>query len=501
MARKTVTIGEMGSLGTWARDSLNVHQDGTVFRVRLRSDVLGAGQGVRRRIITTCEEITQDQRALDAGGEATLEEPLTGLFNRAFFLELVDRAANRSERHADYHFAVLLMDLDRFKLINESLGHDAGDLLLVSVAERLKGSIRPSDVAARIAGDQFAVLLDGLVTPTDAVQVAERIIKELDPAFTVADREVYLTPNIGIVQGTATHTNPERYLKDAAVAMRSARAAGQGHYGIFDHTTKRRATVRLQLETDLRKAIDRKELRAVYQPIVDLRTEATIGFEALVRWQHPDQGMIAPGEFIPAAEETGLVVPIGSWMLEAACEQLAAWQQQLPDCPPVTVNVNLSVRQLRQPRLLEHVLGALDRAGVPPDQLKVEVTESMLMEDPEMQVETLRRLRAAGIGVVIDDFGTGYSSLSYLQRFDFDSLKIDRSFLPTEGSEQGWDIVKMIIGLAHDKEAAVVAEGVETQHQVARLLELGCDRVQGYWFAKPLDAEAATERLRLEMDR
>jgi diguanylate cyclase (GGDEF)-like protein len=421
---------------------------------------------------------------------------LTGLANRPFFLELVDRAIRRAARHGDYHFAVVYVDLERFKLINESLGHSAGDELLVALARRLGDAIRPNDVAARVAGDEFVLLLDGLRAPPDAATVAERVIAALDAPFVVREREIYVTPTVGIAFGRATGADAEQHLKQAREAVYAGRNAGRQIYGVFEETVRRRVTQRLQLETDLRKAIAEEELRAVYQPIVDLESGATVGFEALVRWQHRERGVIAPGEFIPAAEETGLVVPIGWWMVETGAAQLAAWHREFPG-HPVTVNVNLSVRQLRQPRLCERILAALDAAGAPRGRLKLEVTESMLLDDAETQLATLRQLREAGIGVVIDDFGTGYSSLSYLQRFEFDVLKIDRSFLPTEQAEDAWDLVRTIITLAHDRGAAVVAEGVESEMHATRLRELGCDWGQGYWFARPLDPDAATERLRM----
>lgn len=495
--RRTVTTGEINALESWQREGVNARKDGTTFPVRLRTDVVKDDDGRVSGVVTVCEDITDEKRMQAAQAAGALQDPLTGLANRTFFLELVKRAIRRAGRHAEYEFAVLHVDLDRFSLINESLGHDAGDALLRAVAERLRAVIRPNDVAARIAGDEFVVLLDDLRTPPGAITVAERVIAALDAAFTIGEREVYVTCNVGIVHARGSSTDAEEYLKDARSAMYAARNAGRNQFREFEETARRRATQRLQLETDLRKAIDEEELRAVYQPIVDLGTAHTVGFEALVRWHHRQRGTISPGEFIPAAEESGLVVPIGWWMVDAACAQVAGWAREFPAWP-ITVNVNLSVRQLRQPRLCERIVSALDVAGVPAGRFKLEVTESMLMEDADTQIETLRELRAAGVGVVIDDFGTGYSSLSYLQRFAFDVLKIDRSFLPTTEGAEGWDLVRTIIDLAHDQGAAVVAEGIETEHHAARLRELGCDWGQGFWYARPLDPEAATARLREE---
>jgi diguanylate cyclase (GGDEF)-like protein/PAS domain S-box-containing protein len=497
-ARKTVTTGELPSLKSWRRDGMNIRKDGTVFPVRLRTDLVKDAAGDVRGFVTICEDMTDEQRRRAAEAAGSLHDPLTDLANRTFFLELVSRAIRRAERHSEYHFAVLHLDFARFKLINEGLGHDAGDAILSDVAERLRLAIRPNDVAARLAGDEFAILLDALRNPSDAATVAERIIAGLDAPYTHQGRELYLTPTIGVAYGGDTLADAEQYLKDARAAMYSARNAGRSLYGVFEEKVRRRATQRIQLETDLRKALDEEEFRAVYQPIVDLVSGRTVAFEALVRWRHRDRGTISPAEFIPAAEDTGLVVPLGWWMLEETCNQLTAWRAEFPGTE-VAVSVNLSVRQLRQPRLAERILEVLTTAQLPPRLLKLEVTESMLMDDAETQIGILRRLREGGISVVIDDFGTGYSSLSYIQRFDFDVLKIDRSFLPTGSGPDGWDIVRMIIKLAADKKAKVVAEGVETEHHAARLRELGCDWAQGYFFARPLEPGAATERLRAEL--
>ena len=497
-ARKTVTTGELPNLRSWRREAINRRKDGSVFPVRLRSDMLRDAAGRVEGFVTTCEDVTDEKRERDVELASMLHDPLTGLASRTFLLELVARAIRRAERHGDYHFAVLYVDIERFKLINESLGHDLGDALLTRVAERLKDAIRPNDVAARIAGDEFALLVDALRAPEDAIVITERIIAGFDPPCTVGDREVFLTPNIGISYGHASPADAEQHLRQAREAMYSARKTGRSLYGVFEESGRRRATQRLQLETDLRKALDEDEFRAVYQPIVDLASERTVAFEALVRWQHHQRGMVAPGEFIPTAEETGLVVPMGWWMVEESCRQLAAWQRDFPGLD-VAISVNLSVRQMRQHRLVDRMLEALAAEAILPARLKLEVTESMLMDDVEAQIAILRRLREVGMSVVIDDFGTGYSSLSYIQRFDFDVLKIDRSFLPVADGDEGWELVRMIIELARDKGAAVVAEGVETEHHTRRLRELGCDWAQGFWFARPLSPEDATARLRREL--
>ncbi len=349
--RATLIGGEQSAVGPWQRGSLNARKGGEAFAVYLRSNAVRDASGTILGVVTTCEDIADLKLA---GEREALEDPLTGLASRTLFVELITRAIKRLRRHPDARFAVLYLNFRRFRLINESLGHDTGDRLLVASAKELKESIRPTDVAARIAGDEFAVLLDGLGGPTDATRVAERIVAEFERPLTVDGRDVYLAPNVGIAMSQSALDDPEQYLKDANLAMQRARAE-EGPYAIFDPVVHRRAVERLQLETDLRRGIQQGELRAFYQPIVDLKTSGVVGFEALVRWQHRDGGMIAPGDFIPAAEDTGLVIPIGAWMLRTACAQLATWLPRFPHRPELTVNVNVSVRHLRQVNIVEQI--------------------------------------------------------------------------------------------------------------------------------------------------
>ncbi len=480
--RVTLTGAEGQPFDAWQRGSLNVRKDGGTFPVHLRSNPVRDRSGRALGIVTTCEDLGE---LTLAGERAALEDALTGLASRTLVLELVARAIKRLQRHAETRFAVLYVNFSRFRLINDSLGHEIADRLLAAAARQLKESIRPTDVAARIAGDEFAVLLDGLSELTDVTRVAARMVAKFEQPLNTDGRDVYLTPSVGISVSQAGVNDPQQYLKDATLALQRARASEQP-FEIFDPVVHRRAVQRVQLETDLRRAIQQQELHPFYQPIVDLRTGGVVGFEALARWEHPERGLTLPADFIPVAEETGLVIPIGSWILRAACAQLAIWLRRFPHHPDLTMNVNLSVRHLRQPTIVEQVTQTLAETGLPAAHLKVEVTESMLMEDAETQVDVLRRLRAAGVGAVIDDFGTGYSSLSYLQRFPIDALKIDRSFLAQGGGGESWDIVRMIIALAQDKRAQVLAEGVETDEQARRLRELGCDRAQGYLYGRPL---------------
>jgi diguanylate cyclase (GGDEF)-like protein len=441
-------------------------------------------------------KLTEEQLIHDA-----LHDSLSGLPNRAFFLTLLDRAIKRTRRRHDYLFAVLFVDLDRFKLVNDSLGHTVGDQLLMAIAERLRRCLRPGDVVARLGGDEFSILLEDVGEVSDATRVAERVQAELKEPFIFDGHEVFTSASIGIALSTAGHDRPEYFLRDADTAMYRAKARGKARYEMFDEAMHARAVAELRLETDLRRALEREEFRVRYQPIVALHDGRAIGFEALIRWQHNDRGLVAPAEFIPVAEETGLIVPMSQWVMETACRQTRAWLDEFPELPDLSVSVNLSAKHFQQSDLLEQIQSVLEQTGLPAKNLKLEITESVLMDGPESHIATIRGLRDAGIQVLIDDFGTGYSSLSYLQRFSVDTLKIDRSFLMERGDGEGWDIVETIITLAEDLGVTVIAEGVETEEQNARLKELRCGHAQGYLFREPMDAEAATALLSLQQRR
>lgn len=494
-ARQTVTKQALTDVSRWKRETLNVKKSGESFPVLLMSDVIEDASGHMVGIVTLCQDISERKQQEEEATRSALRDPLTGLASRSYFLLLLDRVVQRRKRHPDLLFALLYLDLDRFGMVTESLGHEVGDALLVAVADRLGASVRPTDVVARIAADEFAALLDEIRDESDGIRVAERWIAALKEPFRVHESEVFLSAKIGIALSDAAHEDAHQYLADASAAMQRARSQGDGDYEVFDRAVHKRSTQRLRLETDLRRAIDQEDLRVVYQPIVDLRSERTVGFEALVRWRHDNRGFISPAEFIPVAEETGLIVPIGEWVLRTACRQLAVWRESTTN-QSLTVNVNYSARHLRRSGLVEDVLETLEEVGLPPESLKLEITESMLMEDAEAQLRVLPALREVGIGVAIDDFGTGYSSLSYLRRFQIDTLKIDRSFVGPADEDAAWDLVTMIVALARGMGVSVVAEGVETDGQKLRLREIGCDLAQGYLFGKPLDAEAAEEHLR-----
>ncbi|CAN5762204.1 hypothetical protein BH18ACI4_BH18ACI4_20770 [soil metagenome] len=388
-------------------------------------------------------------------------------------------------------FALLFLDLDRFKNINDSLGHIAGDQLLKATARCLEDCMRPMDTVARLGGDEFAILLDGLENQNQAILIAERIQQALTPAFNLNGHEVFVTASIGITLSAGGYHDPEDVLRDADTAMYRAKEGGKARSELFDASMHSHAVARLQLENDLRRAIERKEFEVYYQPIISLADDEISGFEALVRWNHPDRGLVLPSEFIPTAEETGLIVDIGRQVLHESCRQLREWQSTICQ-KPLTMSVNLSGKQFAQPDLVAQVKETLDETGLDAKYLKLEITESVVMENAEVATAMLKQLCALGVHLSIDDFGTGYSSLSYLHRFPVKALKIDRSFIGRMGPDgENSEIVRTINTLANNLGMGVVAEGVETADQLAQLKAIRCTLGQGYLFSRPLDAIAA----------
>lgn len=413
-------------------------------------------------------------------------DPLTGLPNRALFSDRLERALSRARRHNQF-IAVLFLDLDRFKIINDSLGHEAGDQLLIAVGQRLRGRMRPEDTAARLGGDEFTVLLEDIEDVNAAANVAERIAEDLCAPFHICGREVFTTSSIGIALSDGLSHVSDEVMRDADAAMYLAKSRGKAHYEIYDETLTNRALEHLELENDLRRALRRSEFELWYQPIVNLRDETRSGYEALLRWHHPTRGLIMPGQFIPIAEETGLIVAMGAWVLREACLQCKAWQTETAGAE-LRISVNLSARQFEQPDLVTDVSATLRETGLSAHLLVLEITESAVMRDINAALETMRALKQLGVGLAIDDFGTGHSSLSYLRRFPIDVLKIDRSFiegLTAETPAGDGAIVQAITQMAESLGVNVTAEGIENSSQLKQLLQLNCASGQGFHFALP----------------
>lgn len=419
---------------------------------------------------------------------AAFHDALTGLPNRSLFTDHLRVALRRAHQNEKYLFGVLFLDLDRFKNINDSLGHPCGDELLKLVARRLEACIRQTDMVARFGGDEFAILLDAIQDASDAVRVAEKVQQAISAPFKLASHEAITTASIGVALSTSGYTEAEDIIRDADTAMYRAKDRGKARCEIFDTAMHTRAVTLLRLESDLRRALEKDELCVYYQPIVSLASGELHGFEALVRWQHPERGIVAPDDFVPLAEETGLILPIGLRVLWDACSQLRKWQQYSLSNRDLIMSVNLSGKQLMQPDLIERIEEVLHESQINPWHLKLEITETVVMENPELAAVTLAKLRSLGVRLSIDDFGTGYSSLSYLNRFPVDTLKIDRSFVTSmNAADENLQIVKTIVTLAGNLGMQVVAEGVETEQQLEQLRSLKCQYGQGYLFSKPLD--------------
>ncbi|MCL1468554.1 GGDEF domain-containing response regulator [Argonema galeatum] len=428
-----------------------------------------------------------------------LHDALTNLPNRALFMECLSESLKRAKELPDYRFAVLFLDCDRFKIVNDSLGHLVGDELLIAIARRLEGSLKPVNTLARLGGDEFAILLENITDIGMATQVAEQILQELLTPFQLSRYEVFINASIGIALSNTYDDKPEYLLRNADTAMYRAKALGKARYHVFDPAMHQQALQLLQLENDLRRAVERKEFIVYYQPIVSLYTGRISGFEALVRWKHPTRGLVPPVEFIPVAEETGLIASIDTWVLQEACHQLSIWQKQHATEELLTMGVNLSVRLLSQPNLIEQIAQVLQKTDLNPQTLKLEITESAIMENKESALIILDQLKARKIQLSIDDFGTGYSSLSYLDSFPVNTLKIDQSFVNRmDGKLEKKGLVPAIISMAHRMGISAIAEGVETQDQLTQLRTLNCDFGQGYLFSKPLDSKLAFDLLASE---
>jgi len=445
--------------------------------------------------VVSLADITELKEAERQIYHQAFHDTITNLPNRALFMEHLNMAVKRAKRRGTYHFAVLYLDIDRFKLVNDSLGHSVGDSLLGAFAKRIQDSLRDIDTLGRFGGDEFIILLEDIENFEYASGVADRLQQELKRPFFVEGKEVFAPASFGVVLNTKDYEQPEDIIRDADAAMYHAKENGKAQYKVFDKTLHKKALHLLQRETDLRKSIHTNEFENHYQPIVDLQTSSLVGFESLIRWNHPKLGLIYPGSFISIAEETGLILPITQLIAQQACEDLCQWQGQLKDQLKLTMNINISSKHFLSPTLLDDIKQILAKTGMPPEQLKLEITETALMEDADETIRLVHRLKDFGLKLVIDDFGTGYSSLSYLQRLPIETLKVDRSFVSRISTETDGNrnIVEAIISLAHRLDMIVVAEGVETEEQFAILLEMNCQLGQGYLFSKPLSKPKVDE--------
>jgi diguanylate cyclase (GGDEF)-like protein len=449
---------------------------------------------LQNRNVQLEQQVEQRTLALQQTAEQmrynALHDPLTHLANRTLMLERIADAIQRVQKGEAYRYAVLFIDLDRFKVINDSLGHLVGDRLLVIIAQRLKAYLRSTDTIARFGGDEFVILLDAISSPEAAIVITQRILKDCQTPLLLDGYQLFIGMSIGVVVETTQYVAPSDLIRDADIAMYQAKARGKNLYQVFDAQMHTQALRRLTLESDLRKAIEHEEFEVYYQPIMDILQGQLVGFEALVRWHHPIQGFISPGEFVSVAEETGLVSSIDRWVSFTACRQLAQWQQQWLDYEALKISINLSAQDLQNPHLLQDIDGLIRASGLSGHSITLEITESMLIEDVSQTIDLLTELKARQLQISIDDFGTGYSSLNYLHRLPADNLKIDRAFVSQmQHDHRNHQVVDTIITLGKQLDMAVVAEGVETQDQLQRLQQLGCRFAQGYLFARPMPAK------------
>jgi PAS domain S-box-containing protein len=489
------------------------HKDGSWRTLESTASPIRNAKGQTDKLVIVNRDITERKRAEELLAHNAFHDGLTNLPNRALFLDRLQHALTLSKRHANYKFAVLLIDVDEFKIINDSLGHTAGDELLIKIGQRLKDAVRRADtvsrpgnggvvdklinddVLARLGGDEFTVLLDDIRDPIEAVRVAERIQAELTTPFFVNQQEIVISASIGIASSTSPHTQAEDLMRDADIAMYRAKRAGKARCEVSDPAMHASAVKRLTLETDLRKALDQREFRVHYQPIVSLQTGKITGFEALTRWQRPE-GILSPIAFIAVAEEIGLIVPMNRQLLREACQHLRSWQSEFPSSPPLSMSVNITPKEFAQSDLASEIGKTLQQTGVDPGCIQLEIVETIAMGDAEKSGQVLAQLKALGVRLSIDDFGTGYSSLSRLRRIPVDTLKIDRAFIMNMDSDsESREIVRVIIMLAHNLGLKVVAEGTETEEHIKLLQQLNCEMAQGYFFSRPADDQTMLKLL------
>jgi diguanylate cyclase (GGDEF)-like protein/PAS domain S-box-containing protein len=485
-----------GNVVTSTREKRYIHKDGHVVCATVSASSVFSEGGEPAHFIVQAQDITERKQAEEQLHHAAFYDSLTGLPNRALFSDQLELTVSRAAQHKDHLFAVLFLDIDRFKNINDSLGHVVGDQLLKAVAGRLVGCVRPEDTVSRFGGDEFAILLNGMKHSGEALSVTERILHEIEAPFRLSGYDVFTSTSVGIALSAIGYESTEEILRDADTAMYRAKEQGKGRYEVFDKLMHARAISRLQLETDLRRALERDEFELHYQPILTLTDARISGFEALVRWRHPERGLVSPADFIPVAEDTELIIPLGAWVLREACRQAREWQLAYPSQEPLTISVNLSGKQFKQPDLVSQIKQTLYQTGLDARFLRLEITESMVMEDAEAATAMLRQLRSLNVQLSIDDFGTGYSSLSYLHRFPVNILKIDKSFVGRMSiDEESLGIVETVITLATKLKMDVVAEGIETREQWDKLKAFQCKYGQGFLFSKPLPTADAAKLL------
>ena len=444
-----------------------------------------AGTELQLRQMLSDREMREQRQRLES-----VHDPLTGLPNRTLFMKRLADATYRARRGQDGLFAVLFLDVDGFKQVNDSMGHHVGDELLVSIARRLEACVRGGDAVARLGGDEFAILLERIIDVRDAAMVAERVQEALHAPLLIGGCEHAPSASIGVALSTGASEQPEHVLRSADIAMYRVKNTGRGRYEMFDRAMHAEALTRLQIESDLRHAFEREEFFLHYQPIVSLTQGRIVGAEALIRWRHFERGIVSPATFVPVAEDTGLVVPLGRWVLREACRQAREWQTCAPDGRPFAISVNLSVREFAQPDLVKAVASVLEETGLAPKALRIEITESAIIGQKHPAIETVEQLRALGVEIHLDDFGTGYSALSYLHRLPLDAVKVDRAFISSiDQEERPLHVVKAIISLAHAIGLEVIAEGVTNHRQLELLRETGCDLAQGFIFSRPCNSE------------
>ena len=470
--------------------------DGEIRWLQCQAQIRSRGSEQRLRVDGIIHDVTGRKQAESELKYAAEHDSLTHLANRAYFISCLNKLLDKPRQRKQDQFAVLFIDLDRFKVINDSLGHLCGDQLLIQVSKILKRSVRPTDLIARLGGDEFTILLHNVSEIAEVIAVSDRIQSELTHPIALAEKSVTVTASIGIVQDEPKYNAADELLRDADLAMYQAKSLGKACHQLFSEEMYEQAMAKITLENQLRIAIDQREFCLYYQPILDLKSKILKGFEALVRWHHPERGFISPGDFIPLAEETGLIIPLGDYIMEEACRQMALWLAQFPQAQDLSISVNLSGRQIQSRGFIERLTTTVQRARLQPHHIKLEITESLLMENSELTLMLFKQLQSLGFRLSLDDFGTGYSSLSYLHRFPINTLKVDRSFISVMApGDSSFEIVRTITSLARTLNMDVVAEGVETEEQAEYLRSLSCEMVQGYLFSRPLSDELATQYL------